>query len=325
MSWTQRTLENFPLAVGNVMHDYTRLPYDISHILYHYTSRGGLEGILRSGGLRATYRKLMNDPGEFQYARNVVYETLDEIRQRQDLPKTAESLAVYARKNLDQFLRDSAEGSRAYCACVTVSPDDAQQWASYTANGRGFAIGFDFHQFASAQMQADLSGRPHVYFAPVIYDLGAQRALTRRLVEAGIADLQVFMRRYSKRSEHLIALRARVTQEIVVHLLALIDFMKAPSYSGEREIRVMVNPNDGTLAAPGVQHYERNGEPIPYVFIDMRNPATNRISLAEIRIGPNASFPEELDYVEKLLDELGYGRGGYHDRPRIEHSRVSRV
>lgn len=318
-------VEDFALTIGNVMRGYTRLPPDISHILYHYTSRGGLEGILRSGGLRATYRKLMNDPGEFQYARNVVYETLDEIRVRTDLPRVAESLAVYARKNLDLFLRDSMEGSRAYCACVTVSSDDAQQWASYAANGQGFAIGFDFHQFASAQMQADLSGRAHVYFAPVIYDAGAQHALAKRIVEAGISDIQRFADTCSRHSKDLTALRDRVMKEIVVYVLALIDFMKAPSYSGEREIRLMVNPNDGTLAAPGVQHYERNGESIPYILIDMRNPTTNRLSLAEIRIGPDASFPDELAYAEELLDALGYGRGGYRDRPRIEQSRAKGV
>ena len=60
-------ISSFPLSIRQVFQNYTRLPPDTSHIFYHYTTRAGMEGILRTGGLRATYRKIMNDTGEFEY------------------------------------------------------------------------------------------------------------------------------------------------------------------------------------------------------------------------------------------------------------------
>jgi hypothetical protein len=53
--------------------------------------------------------------------------------------------------------------------------------------------------------------------------------------------------------------------------------------------------------------------------MDLRNPKTRRLPLAEIKVGPRASFSDEKAFLEDLLDELGYG-SNYEDRPRITQS-----
>ncbi len=58
--------------------------------------------------------------------------------------------------------------------------------------------------------------------------------------------------------------------------------------------------------------------------MDLRIPETRRLPLAEIRVGPKASFTEEKVFLEELLDELGYGVN-YGDRPRITQSLVAMV
>jgi len=115
-----KIVESFSLTVRQVFSQYTTIA-DALEIFYHYTEHAGLTGILRSGGFRATYRMGMNDTGEFDYARNVVYEALDEVGRRHDLPNVAQSLSTYTRKNLDKFLKNTTEMSNAYCACLTVS------------------------------------------------------------------------------------------------------------------------------------------------------------------------------------------------------------
>ena len=50
--------------------------------------------------------------------------------------------------------------------------------------------------------------------------------------------------------------------------------------------------------------------------MDLRIPESRRLPLAEIRVGPTASFNEEKAFLDDLPDELGYG-GNYGDRPRI--------
>jgi hypothetical protein len=261
----------------------------------------------------------MNDTGEFEYARNVVYEALDEVSGRYDLLSVAQSLVTYTSKNLDKFLSDTTEISSAYCACLTVSPDHPEQWETYAEDGRGFAIGLNLRQFLNMQVPAVQREQSFVFCAPVTYNQRDQRDLVWRLVEAGICDLQTFSATCSQQSGHLTALRDRVTQEIVVHLLTLMDFIKAPIYKSEREMRLILDPNDGTLKALHVQYYERNNESMPFIFMDLCNPKTRRLPLAEIKVGPKASFHEEKASIEDLLDELGY-MSNCDDRPRVTQS-----
>lgn len=310
-------VESFPLTIGEVVRDYTRIPVDASDIFYHYTTHTGLMGIIRSGCLRATYRMKMNDAGEFDYAKNLVYKALNEVGKRHNLQNVAESLITYTRKNLEKFLSDTTELSRAYCACLTFSPDHPGQWQAYAEDGNGFAIGFNLRHFLNVQIPTVTKGKPYVFCCPVIYTERDQRDLVERMMEAGICDMQTFVDNCSQQAEDLTALRDRVTQEIVIHLLTIIDFIKAPAFSSECEMRLFLDPNDGTLKASNIQYYERDNESIPYIFMDLNNPKTKRLPLAEIKVGPKSSFLEEKAFLEDLLDELGY-----EDRPRIAQSLV---
>lgn len=316
-----KIVESFQLSGRAVIEQYTRIPADACDIFYHYTTRAGLEGILRSGGLRATYRMKMNDAGEFNYARNIVYEELDGIGRYPNLPPVALNLVKYTRKNLDQFLKNTTGISRTYCACLTVSPDHPEQWASYADNGKGFAIGFNLHRFLNMQIGKVKRREPFVFCAPVIYDESEQRALVWRLVKTGICDLKTFAETCSQKSKDITALRDRVTREIVVCLFAMIDFIKSPTYSSEREMRLFLDPNDGTLKAQKIEYFKRGNESIPFIFFDLRNPTTRRLLLDEIKVGPNASFLKNKAFLQDLLDELGYGNN-YEDRPRIVQSSI---
>ncbi len=317
-------VETFPLTVGNVAWDYTRLPSDASNVFYHYTSRAGLEGILTSGGLRATYRLNMSDQEEFSYARRIIYEVLEELGRRRDLPNVVDSLTHWSRLNLDRILSESIGNSSAYCACLTVSPDDESQWCTYADEGNGFAIGFNMCQILNAQAPRVKGGLPFVFCACVTYEEGKQRNLPRRLVEAGIRDMQTFCDRRSRDAQCLTALRDRVMKEVVIYLVSLIHFIKSPKYASEREMRLFLDPGDGTMEARDVQYYNRAGQRIPYVFLDIRSPITRRLPLAQITVGPRASFPEALDFAEHLLHDLGYG-SDYKDRPPIVQSSFARL
>ena len=266
----------------------------------------------------------MNDTGEFEYARNVVYEVLDEMSNRPDLPQfVVRGITEYVRLNLENIHKVSPKKSYAYCACLTFLPDDARQWATYASSGKGFAIGFDLLQYGILQVPAVQAGTPFLYWTPVIYDEADQRRLVSRLVEAGIYDLQTFGEQCSRESKDLTALRDRVTQEIVIQLIGIIDFIKAPMYSREREMRLFLDPNDGTQKASNVQYCKRDNERVPFIFLDMRSPRTKRIPIVEIRVGPEASFLNKQFFLDDLLDELGYG-SGFRDRPLITRSTLTK-
>ena len=319
MSVRAEIIESFHLTVRDIARQYTRIPSDASGVLYHYTDRAGIKGILKRGGLRATYRMRMNDTGEFQYAESVIYGALDEVNERQDLPRTAQIVTEDIRLTLNNLLEESIEDSRAYCACLTVSPDHPEQWKSYAEDGKGFAIGFDLLQLLHTQVSRGQSGQTYLDCLPVVYEKRKQCDLVHQLIEAGIRDLQTFMAMHSELPEDLNALRRRVSKEIVNHLFVLIDFIKAPSYSSEREMRLILDPNDGTLKVPRIEHFERGKESIPFIFMDLRNPDTGRLPLAEIKIGPRAAYSEQKVFLEKLFEKLGYGSNN-KGWPRITQS-----
>jgi len=316
----QYTVESFPLTIGKVTNKYRKLPDAASDVFYHYTTKRGLEGILRSNGLRATYRKRMNDKGEFSYAWRKLIRTLNQTHTRTDLPTIAQRLTTYILMNLKNLPNESIDVSSAYCACLSISPDHPGQWDNYGEGGKGFTIGFNLRQIINSHIILVSKGKPFIYCAPVIYDERDQHNLVVRLVEAGINDLQTFAKTCSKQSDSLTALRDRVTQEIIVELYSIVNFIKAPKYRSEREVRIFLDSNDGTLNASKIQHYEHNKEYIPFVFIDLCNPITKRLPLTEIRVGPKASFTEKERFLNNLLDELGYG-SNYTDKPRIVYSR----
>jgi hypothetical protein len=318
MNLPLKTVEEFPLTIAEVLRQYTRMPIVPSSVFYHYTTKKGLEGILRSGGLQATYRGNMNDTGEFDYAKRIIFEALNEVERCLEFPNVARSLAQYTLLNLDKLLNPSHEQSSSYCACLTVEPDHPKQWESYAEDGRGFTIGFNLLKFLEGQKARSQNGSPFIYVAPVTYDEISQCDLARQLVKAGVFYLQRFNRTASHQDADLTALRDKVMMDIIVHLFCLSDFIKHPSYSSEREVRLMFDPNDGTLKAPNIQYYQHANESIPFIFFDMRDPITGRLPLAEIRVGPKASFTKEQRFLEDLLKSLDYGNS--MDWPRISRS-----
>lgn len=55
-------------------------PSECENVLFHYTSLGGLLGILDSGALWATESRYLNDPTEITYADRIILSVIDSIK-----------------------------------------------------------------------------------------------------------------------------------------------------------------------------------------------------------------------------------------------------
>ena len=253
--------------------------------------------------------------------RNVIFKALDEVKKRNDLPSVAKSITEYTILNLETMLDDTTDVSSSFCACLTVSPDHAEQWKVYADNGRGFAIGLNMPLFLKNQKASIRAKLNYSYCLPVLYSEAVQIELVHKLIETGIQDLQRFAYNISEHSDYLTSLRDEITKEIVTCLLVMIDFIKSERFASEKEIRLILDANDGTLAPSRVEHYIRGDKQIPFVFLNLCSPITKRLPLSEIKIGPNASFSQEKGYVEELLNELGYGVD-FDDVPTISKSLI---
>ncbi len=318
----QNIINSFNLTLDESVRKYGKIPYTPSGVFYHYTSKTGLEGILRSGGLRATFRGNMNDNEEFSYAKNIIYEYLEKIENNQDLPNVKISIAKYTQLNLYRLLIPKKDDINCYCACLTTESDSRNQWDNYADNGKGYVIGFNLYRIAKNQVQNLKIKRPFIYFLPVIYDENEQFILVKTLVEAGISDLNRFIDRISSKQSDLTALRDRITSEIITQLFIFCNFMKNPVNSGENELRLMMDLNDGTMNVREIEHFIRDEESIPFILFDFRDPTTNVIPIKEIKIGPKAEYSEEKAFMEGLLRELGYENSNV-DYPSISISKFT--
>lgn len=315
------SIQTFPVTVREAIQEFARIPLGATGVLYHYTTRAGLEGILRDGGLRATYRGRMNDRQEFTYARQVIDEVFNEIRERPEIPSVTMRLMDECLVNLDHNPSDSHYSVRAFCSCLTVCRDQESQWRAYAEQGKGFALGLDLFEMARIQKVQLENGLPWMIAMPVLYDRDSQRDLIGGIVERAISDMKRFKANFSTKAEDLTIFYRRILHAAVTILVTCIDFVKHPKWEVEREVRIVSDPNDGTFDVRGVQY--RGGYGVPFLFHDLRDPATGRLPLNEISIGPNSISPDDISFVEELLSKLTLGGvGGV--RPRIVKSSLSR-
>ena len=90
-------------------------------LLYHYTSFGGLMGILGSDSLRATFSECLNDASERTYAREVI--------ERQPHPAVIEEpeIPVWAENPLAKMPPESM-----FITCFCDDWNNLNMWRSYT-------------------------------------------------------------------------------------------------------------------------------------------------------------------------------------------------
>jgi len=314
-------VEEYPLGVEKIWLKHIRLRNPTSVLFSHYTSRSGLEGILSTGGLRATYRMKMNDAGEFSFGRGVIFEALEQIERDAANWVGARQIASGVTQNLENLLDQRKTHSAAYCACLSGKNDDDFQWKTYADGGKGFALVFDLNRVMRPQYFAHMNCQPFLYCAPVIYTLGQQHALVEDLFNAGIDDLFSFSDQGNFDEVVLTQMRNRITREVFLRLYTLINFIKAPIFEREAELRLMLDPNDGTMNASNLEYFDRSGESIPYLMLQLRDPNTGLLPLAGVRVGPSASFQNERAYLVEQFTKHGY-MDVPGNQPRIWQSKL---
>lgn len=118
--------------------------------MYHYTDAFGLEDILRSGKIRATDYRFLNDRSEFRHGienANGLCEKLAKGTKNQRL-RNFLSLTQH-------FLGLPDEHNRRFDASFSEQRDDLSQWRGYPNEGQGYTLGFDADWFTTKCMHND--------------------------------------------------------------------------------------------------------------------------------------------------------------------------
>jgi hypothetical protein len=113
------------LSKWNALHDRSKIP----NALCHYTTFDGLQGILGSSALRATFSQCLNDGSEWKFGKSVV--------DKYAIPKgTEEALEVPPSTRLPP-------PKSMFVTCFCEEPNLLSMWRSYTSQGGGYCLVFD--------------------------------------------------------------------------------------------------------------------------------------------------------------------------------------
>ena len=167
MNELQKALAH-PVNAGAWQELYKRVASRPRRKLFHYTSVGGLAGILSSRSLWATDAEFLNDPSETQYTRNLIATVWAEM---------AKSLSPPLREAFDIVLGTAAETSKetdVFVASFSERGDELAQWVAYTPRVAGLSIGFRPKMF-------DVDNMPHLW--KVVYSPVQQKRIVSDIIK----------------------------------------------------------------------------------------------------------------------------------------------
>jgi hypothetical protein len=98
-------------------------------MLFHYTNFAGLQGIIESHSLRATYARTLNDSTEQRYGEKLMCRILQEMV-RDDVR--------------DRIVTGIKERfNRSFVTCFCTDSNVLSMWRAYALQGGGYCLGFD--------------------------------------------------------------------------------------------------------------------------------------------------------------------------------------
>jgi hypothetical protein len=250
--------------------------------LYHYTSAGGLVGIVSSGVLRASNFSYLNDSTEIQYGQQLAQ---DVIWERLETEQTSINLKVLA--CVQKAIADIGRRVDFYLACFCTEPDLLSQWRGYgSARGR-FCIGFDTE---------DLPSSLKYTLFRVLYNEAEQRRKVQRAIDTAVETLA------DGSSEKFLE---RVADLLADKLVGELYFFKHPGFAEEHEWRAVhaVEPTDM------IKFDTTSGLIKPFVDLwvgSEQEDGFRRLPIAEVLVGPAASLSLSVRSVNLLLARHGY-------------------
>ncbi len=257
-------------------------------ILYHYTDYQAFDGILREAQLRVNNILNMNDAAEMRLFMTGLCDAVVSRLQREKQNESAMAVKDFFETELQREFYYSA-----YAACFSLYRDDAAQWERYGNKGRGVCIGF-------------------------------RGDLLQKMVK-GVVSLQTVFYQDDMRSHELVEIFYELAREssgkLMEHSLAeeaintawiCSAAFKHPSFSSEREVRLVVSPFSKEYFDVKPCYHVSTERIKKYYPLDLRRMCDQanchlQDLISEIIIGPESTQSKAIlqDYlVDHALDSL---------------------
>jgi len=250
---------------------------------YHYTSAGGLVGIVESQELRLSDIHHLNDPTELQHG---AAEGVAVMRLLTETSGPAFKRFVQGWEETQfEYLFNQFN---IFVGSFSLRGDDLGQWRSYGDDGRGFALGIK-PEFFDMTLDIPKMDGESFFVAKVIYGERATRDRHQRTVVKvrdilNRDDIVEAMKAVGK--EQTLKFIGNLAAELGIRFLWDCITSKHQAYEHEQEIRLMViGGRDGMQDA--VKFRTRGPEIVPYVSLPIK--LKDRDLIHQVRIGPAAA------------------------------------
>lgn len=295
-------------------------------LLYHYTSRAGLEGIVRSRTLRATDYRTLNDSSEIIYIKEPLIECLvsrfrnviDQLNLSRHLRRVFEATGGYeklARDFVNSLYQTTFESSgiitsvETFVACFCTHAEDRpyvqehgllSQWRGYSG-GDGFCIVFDTPSLCHRLMEEfDTHYWVFLQSDAVRYavDEVPLDELFPGLVEAGEKTLKDFLA------------GIRIPEMSIVEFLTGATLFKHHGFLEEREVRIVAIPGTKAMREQSRrEHADFRDLPIPSIlthpdtgrrYISLFD-GTTQLPIARVIVGPSRNQIANARFARSIV------------------------
>jgi len=216
---------------------------DDPEIVYHYTTMDAMINMVETGSIWATSISYLNDVSEGEHFLKLICERLPEYRQTHKLED--DSIFDGIREKSDVAFKDRSFGlgfkGRPSVASFSQEADSLPQWRSYCPNGNGVAVGFRVEclqrAFVGLKNDPNISGGPRVTFGPVKYIDSSDVQSFDNAIGTAIQAATLLAQHPAQRQGEF---PPKDYFKYIIERQAC--FKKHPSFSNEREYRLIVDP-----------------------------------------------------------------------------------
>lgn len=253
-------------------------------MLYHYTDFAAFDGIIRNAELRLNNILNMNDAAEMRLFMNGICNAVIEKLEGNTSADTIRSVEKFLKGELKQEFHYSA-----YAACFSKYRDDASQWERYGHLGQGVCIAF--HEDLMQKMMGGPISLQEVYYQVDMREHPLVNEFFQLIQSSG--DF----------AECLPAMQNLLNSAWVQSAA-----FKHPSFSSEREFRLVVSPFISHEFAIEPRYHVTMERIKKYYPLDL-NKACGKLGMhlsdliGEIIIGPTSS--QSLPILQDYLVDCG--------------------
>lgn len=260
--------------------------------VYHYTSPGGMNGIIFNGKLRFSDRYYLNDASEGRYAIQLCIDNIDNLGISNHDFKDA-----FLKECIGRLAKPQRDNFYIFQCSFSLDPDSLCLWNYYTKGDsiKGFNLAFQADKLLEGLTPTPLEadGRcPKAIGGKVIYHQDEQLSIIKSIVSSFTALSEIDD--YYKYDRSTVGL-------LLDKIMFAGVFFKKECFAIEKEYRIAFDlflKADGTYASieESQQFRELNGIFIPFVDIQF-----DKTSLKRITLSPTLEIESTTQSIQRML------------------------